>query len=301
MPQFAASLVIPTRNRIDELRMLLRSALEQTVPVEVLVMDDGASDAVSQMIRDEFPGVFYHRLGHGKGPAFQRNRGVELATSEFVFPIDDDTLLVSHRTIEQTLQEFDHPRVGAIGIPFMNVRVDQQVRQRAPSPGVWVEHAFVGAAHAIRRSAFLEVGGFREHFFYMGEEGDLCLRLLSAGYVVRLGNADPMHHLESPFRNLAFADYCGRRNDILFAWHNVPWVFLPVHLAGTTFKGLFSAMKSQNPARMILGLIHGYGASISNWKKRKPVSLRVYRLQRRLKKLGPFQLKDIQKQLNHTH
>lgn len=292
-----ASFVIPTRNRIEELRALLCSALAQTVPVEVLVMDDGASDAVAGMIRAEFSQVRYYSLGTGRGPAFQRNRGIELANGGVVFPVDDDTIMASSQTVAQTLAEFDHPRVAAVGIPFLNVRIDRQVRQRAPSGGgLWVEHAFVAAAHAIRRSVFLQVGGYREHFFYMGEEGDLCIRLLDAGYVVRLGTADPIHHLESPRRNFALADYCGRRNDVLFAWHNVPLPFLPLHLAGTTLNGLVFALRSRRP-RMLLGIIQGYLTALRRWRERRPVSRSAYRLHRRLKKNGACTLAAIERLL----
>lgn len=295
---YAASIVIPTRNRLEELRHLLRSAFNQSVPVEVLVMDDGASVAVEEMIRSEFPQAQYHSLGTGEGPAFQRNRGIELATSEIVFPVDDDTVFPSPLTVEQTLAEFDHPNVGAVGIPFINIRIDGQMRQKAPTAGpVWITHAFVGAAHAVRRSVFLKAGGFREHFFYMGEEGDLCLRLLNAGYIVRLGTADPIHHLESPRRNLALADYYGRRNDVLFAWLNVPWVFLPPHLLGTSLNGLLTMLKAQNPGRMLLGLLQGYASIPKYWRERKPVPLFVYRLHRRLKKSGPCALDSVAAQL----
>src|SRR5688500_7595650 len=106
----AASLVIPTRNRTEELRALLKSALAQTTPVEILVMDDGGSEAGARMIREELPPVRYHSGAAGRGPAFQRNRGIELATAPVVFPLDDDTVLVSPRTVAQTLAEFDDPR-----------------------------------------------------------------------------------------------------------------------------------------------------------------------------------------------
>jgi GT2 family glycosyltransferase len=293
----AASLVIPTRDRREELRALLESALAQTVPVEILVMDDGASDAVATMIREEFPQVRYHSLGTGRGPAFQRNRGIELASTPVVFPLDDDTVIVSPRTIAQTLAEFDDTRVAAVGIPFVNVRLDQQVRQRAPSSeGLWVEHAFVAAAHAIRRSVFLQAGGYREHFFYMGEEGDLSIRLLNAGYVVRLGTADPIQHLESPRRNFALADHCGRRNDLLFAWHNVPLMFLPLHLAGSTLKGVIFALRCRRP-RMLLGIVDGYTTGLRRWRERRPVTTSAYRLHRRLKRDGPLRLEGIERRL----
>src|SRR5262245_25688810 len=68
-----ASIVIPTCNRIEELRALLHSCLNQTARVEIIVMDDAANDEVEEMIRVEFSGIRYYRLGKSKGPAFQRN------------------------------------------------------------------------------------------------------------------------------------------------------------------------------------------------------------------------------------
>ena len=44
----AASFVIPTRNRVEELRSLFRSLLRQGIPVEIHVMDDGDDDPPGQ-------------------------------------------------------------------------------------------------------------------------------------------------------------------------------------------------------------------------------------------------------------
>ena len=290
-----ASIVIPTHDRIGELRQLLRSALAQTVPVEILVMDDGSSGATGEMIRNEFPQIRYFHLGSECGPAFQRNRGIEIASNNIVFPLDDDVLFSSPRTVEQTVAEFGHPRVGAIGIPFINVGYDHIVRQRAPEAhAIYLAHAFVGAAHAIRRDVFLKLGGYREHFFYMGEEGDLCIRMMKIGYVVRLGGADPIHHLESRRRDLARAGFSGRRNDILFAWHNLPLRYLPIHLIGTTINGIRSALTQGRFRAMLLGTISGY---IGCWKhrhERTPLPAAIYRLHRRLKKTGPAKLEEVE-------
>ena len=280
-----ASIVIPSCNRIEELRSLVRSCLDQTVPVEIIVVDDAANDEIARMIDDEFPAVRYYRLAYGRGPAFQRNRGIELANSEIVFPVDDDSLFVSRHTVEQTLSEFNHPRIGAVGIPYVNVNQDQRVLQSSPGDGaIHVTHSFVGAAHALRRDVFLRVGGFREHFFYMGEESDLCLRLLSAGYVTRLGNADPMHHVESPRRNMSRASFSGRRNDIRFAWHNVPLPEFPLHLAGTTFNGFKAAVMQGWFTSMVRGTAAGYADVVRRWREREPVKRDTYRLHRALKK-----------------
>jgi GT2 family glycosyltransferase len=293
-----ASVVIPTCNRVEELRKLLQSALAQTVPVEIHVMDDGSNDLTVEMILREFPSVHYHRLSTGRGPTFQRNRGIELASCNIVFPVDDDSLFASPNTVEQTLAEFDHPRVGAVGIPYINVRQDQSIRQRAPKEGqIYVTWAFVGAAHAVRRDVFLNVGGYREHFFYMGEEGDLCLRMMNSGYLTRLGTADPIHHLESPSRNPGRAGFSGRRNDVRFVWHNVPAPDFPLHLAGTTFNAVLSAVGSGCFWRMLYGTALGYADFFRLWNERRPVPRKVYQLHRTLKKRGPQLLEEIEQVL----
>lgn len=289
-----ASFVIPTRCRDAQLCALLRSIQQQSVASEVLVMDDGGSADLAALLRRDFPAVRYCSIAVGRGPAFQRNRGIELAQAEYVFPLDDDTLLRSPNTVAQTLADFAHPRIGAVAIPYVNVAHESRIRHGAPDrTEIWLEHAFTGASHAIRKSAFLDAGGYREEFFYMGEEGDLCLRLLQRGYVVRAGTADPIDHLESALRDTRLADYCGRRNDIYFAWHNVPGPDLPWHLAGTTAYGLWSALRSQHPVAQVRGMAAGYGAVITGTIRRQPVDRSIYRLHRRLKKCGPLPLRRV--------
>jgi len=293
-----ASFVIPTRGRADLVIDLLKTIQRQTVRSEILIMDDGGSTDLPVVVARDFPGVRYHSIDTGRGPGFQRNRGIELASSELVFAIDDDTVLPTPRIVERTLDDFDDPRIAAVAIPHINVRVDQQLRHRAPDDSaIWVLHAFTGASHAVRRSAFLAAGGYREHFFYMGEEGDLCLRFLDRGLVVRAGRAEPIHHLESPQRNSALADFCGRRNDLLFAWHNVPASRLPLHLAGTTFNGVVSSLRAPNPGSALKGMASGYAQIASHRVTRAPVSLAAYTLQRLLKARGPLPLRDIEDRL----
>lgn len=293
-----ASFVIPTRRRPEQLLNLLRSIQRQSVTSEILVMDDDGSTDLAEVLRRECPAARYCNAGTGRGPAFQRNRGIEQAQADCVFAVDDDTVLPSPHTVAQTLADFSHPRIAAVAIPYINVASDRRVRHQAPdTTAIWITHAFTGAAHAVRRSAFLAVGGYDERFFYMGEEGDLSVRLLQRGFVVRAGTADPIHHLESPLRDTRLADYCGRRNDIFFAWHNVPARHLPLHLAGTTVKGAWSAIRSQNPLTAFHGIAAGLAAVAFRTVPRRPVDPSIYRLHRRLKMRGPMLLRDVEQVL----
>ena len=290
----SASIVITTRNRREELARALRSAVAQVgVECEVLVIDDASTDGTAEMVRAEFPTVRLEQREQAGGYIVRRNEGARLARGAVIVSIDDDAEFSKPYTVAQTLEDFgeDRSHVGAVAIPFVNVLQSPQVHQRAPSPvGFYIVDTFIGTAHALRRDLFLELGGYREGLIHQGEERDFCLRMLAAGSVVRLGNAAPIHHHESPRRDRRRMDYFGRRNDVLFAWHNVPLPALPVHLAATVANGLRTTLRAHHPARMLAGLAAGTwtGAWDRLGGRMRPVPMAVYRLHRRLKTRGPI-------------
>jgi GT2 family glycosyltransferase len=291
----AATIVFTTHNRRDLLQKAITSAKAQTIPVEIIVMDDNSTDSTPVMMRKDFPEVVYHRSNDGRGPCFHRNRGVALAQTKIVFALDDDSILQSPLTVEQTLAEFDNPRVGAVAIPFINVLQTDRVISPCPEKrGLYVTAAFVAASHAIRKDVFLDVGGYRDLFFYMGEESDLCIRMLQRGLVVRLGRADPIHHYQPRGRVSFPADFYGRRNDILFLTYNAPAKYLVPLLLGTTFKGLQFGARVGRTRTMAKGLFRGYVMAIQRWRERQPVCTPCFRCFRRLKMEASTEIGDIQ-------
>ena len=302
MVEFAsATVVITTKNRKEDLRNAITSALSQSARPEVIVIDDGSSDGTSDMVHAEFPQARVYRVEVSLGLIRQRNRGAQLATGDVIFSIDDDAAFSSPHVVSQTLAEFDDPRVGAVAIPFVNVNQDPRVMQRAPEEsGVFVTNTYIGTAHAVRRDLFNRLGGYRGHLIHQGEESDFCIRLLSAGYVVRLGRADVIHHFESPRRNLKRMDYYGRRNDVLFAWHNVPWPYFPIHLLATTVNGVRAGISVRRPIRMCWALICGWVACIKYARLRQPVPATVYRSYRKLKRSEATEISTLKSSLPST-
>jgi glycosyltransferase involved in cell wall biosynthesis len=280
-----ATVVITTRNRCSDLRTALASVMSQRgATIETIVIDDGSDDGTAEMVQTHFPTVRLERRDSSAGYIVRRNEGARLATAPVIVSIDDDAAFPSPNTIAQTLAEFDSPFVGAVAIPFINVNQDSIVRQRAPDDGRLYEiFAYIGTAHAVRRELFLELGGYREFFFHQNEEMDFCIRLMDAGYIVRVGRADPIHHFESPKRVRSRMTIFGRRNDILFTILNVPTIDLPFHLAGTSYKGLAAAVRKGHPLWAIQGLIRGYCAALSYLALRRPVSRATYKRFRSLK------------------
>lgn len=290
----SATVVITTKNRKDELRGALTSAFVQSAQPEVIVIDDGSTDGTSEMVRREFPLAVLHRSNLSRGLVIQRNAAAQIATGDILFSIDDDAEFSTAGVVAQTLHEFDSPRIGAVAIPYIEPQNGNRMMQHAPTQDdIWVADRFVGTAHAVRRDVFLELGGYREHLIHQGEESDFCIRMLDAGWVVRVGTANLIIHHESPKRDFRRMDFYGTRNSVLFAWQNVPIRSLPIHLLATTIRCLsYSSFKIDRLRVRASGLLDGYWRFCKSY--RQPVSDTTYRLFRRLRKSGPLPLSEIE-------
>src|SRR5690242_6167943 len=89
-PKRIASIVIPTFNRAHRLRSAIDSALHQTTPCEVLVVDHGSSDETPSVVRSYGQSVRYIRREHDSGPLFAWLDGLISASCELVHITYDD-------------------------------------------------------------------------------------------------------------------------------------------------------------------------------------------------------------------
>lgn len=289
------SVIISTKNRKDDLRRAIVSCLAQTERFELIVADDGSSDGTSKFIRSQFPEVRLIRSEQSLGCIAQRNRAAQLASGDILFSIDDDAKFSSPEIISATLKEFDHPRIGAVAIPYLEPHKSRKELQRTPSTDrIYVTDSFVGTAHALRKDIFLKLGGYRARLVHQGEESDYCVRLLDAGYVVRLGNADSIFHFESSRRDWNRVDYYGARNALLFAYQNAPLTYLPMHLIAASWNVARWTFTPSRFANRMRAIAHAYLWCLRNRSERRPVATTTYLLFRQLRKKGPTPLADIE-------
>jgi glycosyltransferase involved in cell wall biosynthesis len=290
-----ATIVITTKDRRDELPAALRSALAQEGDVEVLVVDDGSRDDTSELVRRDFPMVVLHRNERPLGIIGARNRAAGLARGRILVTIDDDAELSDPRTIAQLLPAFEHPRVGAVAMPHVHTRLAPGgEHDRAPdATGVWCTWTFIGTAHALRRDAFLAVGGYRAELVTRVEEPDLCLRLLDRGLVCRLGTTPAILHHESPSRSSDAIHRMTARNELIEAWRNVPASALPGRLAAVTFNTLRLAAGHGHRRAFLTGLREGYGA-IARDRRREPVAAGAWKAARLLMRERAVSLERIE-------
>jgi len=289
-----AAIIITTRNRKDELRTALESAASQTGDVEIIVVDDASTDGTPEMVRTQFPQVRLHVGPAARGYIVQRNVGARLATAPIIVSIDDDAAFTTPQTVSQALTQFDHPRIGAISIPFINVGQSETPIMAAPDDDrTYVMSTYIGTAHALRRDLFLKLGGYREQLVHFGEEAEYAMRLLQAGYVTRMGRADPINHYCSPKRQISRGFIERGRSHVLGAWYNDPIEYLPLHWMATTWNMLKLGVRCGHPIWAMQGVLRGMTTSLADRAHRRPLSRATYKLYRELHVGGPRPLSQI--------
>lgn len=108
--QMKFSVVITTYNRLNLLNRAIDSALDQTIPCEVIVIDDCSTDGTQAYVQERCEALvkagdkrlIYHRNSDNLGHSKSVNAGVELATEDWIKLLDDDDYLASNCIEEMT-------------------------------------------------------------------------------------------------------------------------------------------------------------------------------------------------------
>ncbi len=217
----AVSVIVPTRNRADYLEVALGSLLRQDgdVPHELLVVDDGSSDATGDVA--ERAGVRVVRLDPGRGLNAARNAGIAATSGAVVAFVDDDVWAPPGwlRSLAEGAER--HPHAEAFAGPI-SARLEGPAprscgREAAPITTLDLGDADVesdrawGANFAVRRSAVERVGGFDEDLPIYGDEEEWMGRLRAQGGTIEYLAAAGLDHRragdDARLRSLARAEY----------------------------------------------------------------------------------------------
>ncbi len=184
------TVVIPAYNSARFIAETIKSALNQTLPPdEVLVIDDGSTDATGDIAKSFGPPVRVIRTPNRKVSA-ARNRGTLEATSEWIALLDADDLWEPNK-LERQMQELDrHPGADLCYSGRVVLVQDDDTTHLgdivAVPPAEEISEAlleqsrFPPSAVIIRRSTLLAVGGFDIDFTH-AEDWELWLRLRNRG------------------------------------------------------------------------------------------------------------------------
>lgn len=220
------AVAIVSHNTREHLDACLGSVRPEAPP-QTLVVDNGSTDGSIELVRSRYPWVELDVAPVNRGYGAAANRAIARCATPYVLLLNSDTMLGpgALRALAQYLD--DHSRAAMAGPRLRNPDGSLQtscapflgtfqsflektalarglaripiVRQRyllvhsphdRPRTVPWV----LGAALAIRRDAFEQVGGFDEAFFMYAEEVDLSFRLEAAGWEVHFAPVTDVTH-----------------------------------------------------------------------------------------------------------
>jgi len=215
-------------------------------------------------------------LGVSRG----RNYAIRQSHAPILLFLDDDALIRNNDALPAIVDAFDkEPALGiaafkiyyhSTGEMQVNAFPHKRFSERKDWPG-FDTYYFSGAAHAIRRTVFDQVGYYPENFFYGMEEYDLSFRALDAGYIIRYTDKVVILHKESPTGRLTPRE---KRKGMWLNKTTVAWKYLPLrYFVSTAFIwSLWYLIKSKGD---LGGYFKGWTTifRITRTEKRRPVGL----------------------------
>ena len=209
-----ATVVIPTVNARELLTAALASLERQTVPMDIVVVDNASMDGTSDYVSRRFPDVRVVRNETNLGFGRAINR-VALALEGDVLVLVNNDVVCEPTFVERMCAPFTRKEVGMVA----GVLTQGRAPERIDSAGIeldptlrswdylWNEPVEVlsaplpdpvgpcGGAAAYRLVEFQRLGGFDETLFAYWEDVDLAIRFRLAGWQCALApDARAEHH-----------------------------------------------------------------------------------------------------------
>ena len=198
------SIIVPVHNGGRRFRRCLLSlAALESPPAEVIVVADGETDGAWRLA--EAIGAQILKVPVAGGPARARNLGARAAKGDILFFVDADVTLPRDAVSYMAAAFQGNPELAAVfgsydDEPFETNFFSQYknlfhhyVHQTANKEA----STFWAACGAVRREAFLEMGGFDEGYRRPSiEDIELGYRLKKAGYRIELLRALQVKHLK---------------------------------------------------------------------------------------------------------
>jgi glycosyltransferase involved in cell wall biosynthesis len=173
------TIVIPTYQQAAFLGEAIESALKQTIPCEVIVVNDGSTDD-TQEVAERYPVKVIHQVN--KGLASARNTGIMNASDDYILFLDSDDILEPN-CVEKILEVFNTTDADVVAASFRTFGTSDETVILMSNPTIddFKVANRAGYCAAFKKSVLLEVGGYSPRMTYGYEDLHLWFDLLSRG------------------------------------------------------------------------------------------------------------------------
>jgi GT2 family glycosyltransferase len=257
----SVSVIIPTFNRLDQIKRVLHALGGQVYPftnVEVLVISDGSTDGTDEYLANlKTPFILRTFSQTNRGVAAARNLGVTQAAGDIVLFIDDDVVptpelvgehLRWHKKFGDKIVVIG-PMLAPLDFrmsPWVEWEQQRLGRQYdAMVSGEWQPTArqFYTGNTSLARRYLIAAGGF-DPAFRRAEDVELAYRLADLGLRFLFNpQAIGYHYAERSYQSWVSIPYIYGRNDVIFACQKgqawiLPTIFEEFYTRHVLIRGL---------------------------------------------------------------
>jgi GT2 family glycosyltransferase len=222
--------MITTRNRRDDLARTC-AVLERLDPPpdEILVYADGCTDSTGEYLATKAAPYRIFTGSAGRGSIPNRDQMMREARAEIVLSLDDDSYPLEPDAIARIRELFEQlPSLAGAAFPQRTDEFPETLTATDFGPAQIIG-SFASSSVALRRSVYLEVGGYETSFSHVYEEPDYALRCHAAGHAIHF---EPIltvrHHFTGAQRNEIRNHQRQARNECWSVLMRCPWPWLPL-------------------------------------------------------------------------
>jgi hypothetical protein len=298
------TVIIPNYNGMKYIKDCIESLLVQTLPSDIIIIDNASTDGSVEFLKDNYDKELTCKdgtrilsrvvcLDSNTGFSNAVNKGIELAKTDYVFLLNNDT--VCHKDcIEKLENTLNHKKkafsVQALMVSLKNPNIVDDSGdyysaigwaftdgKDKPADGFtkrkMITSSCAGAA-IYRKNVFDIIGGFDvAHFCYL-EDVDVGIRAKVFGYVNLLEPQAIVLHAGSATSGSRYNEFKQKftaGNNIYLIYKNFPALMiilnLPLILLGIIIKAVFFAKKGLGKA-YFQGLSQGFDKIFKNRDKK---------------------------------
>ena len=277
------TLMITTRNRPADLAFTLQKLISLELQYLPLIIVDDASDAsiVADELVKQFPRIKVVRNEVQRGLITNRNEMALLSTTPYVLSLDDDSCFRNVPDLQGAVEYLaQHPRV--VALQFNNVDINFGEEAVTGSEPYRVQ-TYTGCGHLLKRSVFLEMGGYRKDFVHMSEEVEFCRKAWKAGLEVHMYPKIIVDHRRTPVARFPEKNlYYLTRNLLIISYLHLPWpAMMPKLFSNALLIWWRNLRRRYLWSSVFRGWIDGLKYCRAHFSERMPMSGRQYREYRR--------------------
>ena len=195
MKQIKFSILITTKNRLEDLKITILSILHliEREDVECIIYDDASTDGTFQYVETNFPQITLWQNKRSLGLIHNRNVLFNKCNGKYAISLDDDLNFLIENPLEKIEDYFNqNSNCGLITFRiFWNKKEPQTIfTNQCPA----IVKTYAGGAHCYKVDVWNIIPNYPEWFIFYGEEDFASYQLFKKGIEIHYVPDILVHH-----------------------------------------------------------------------------------------------------------